>query len=266
MSLDQDKKRWIRWLHDECLLPLEHVADVLELDLAIVADLIAWHGKGRRPRRPTGPPRKGERADRRGLPILGQSGTKIKRLRALGYQPTPIAGMLGLAVDDVKDFIRRLEPIRRGRLSRPRSRVEQLAIRPTLPPAPPLRRMDPLADAWNWRARPEPPAVPPVVAIPVEADDQVVVEARARTPEQPSPHAWVGRNDLYERRGGRTKFSDAQADELRRECAAGATIYELAAKYKCERNTIYAALKRKPDATPSPPPPVETENETAHAE
>ena len=39
MRSNQLQKVWTRWLHTECLVPLEHVAAVLELDVADVAGL-----------------------------------------------------------------------------------------------------------------------------------------------------------------------------------------------------------------------------------
>lgn len=82
--VSKEQRVWIRWLHGECLLPLEHVADVLGLDLAAVAVYVAWKPRnGGNGRRPQGPPRyKRSVRGRRGIAILGQTGSKIRRLCA----------------------------------------------------------------------------------------------------------------------------------------------------------------------------------------
>ena len=163
--VSKEQRVWIRWLHGECLLPLEHVADVLGLDLAAVAVYVAWKPRnGGNGRRPQGPPRyKRSVRGRRGIAILGQTGSKIRRLCVLGYQPTVISLALAIGVDDVRDFVRRLEPIRRARLSRPRGRTEQIQIR-TPPPRFVPPSLEPIAPGWQWRARPtdvDPPAAAP---------------------------------------------------------------------------------------------------------
>jgi hypothetical protein len=72
--------------------------------------------------------------DGRRRPILGQTGTKVRRLRELGYDAAAIAGSLMLEQVTVEDFLARLTPLRRARvepdkLTRPRSHSEDRAAR-----------------------------------------------------------------------------------------------------------------------------------------
>ena len=134
---------WIRWsAHANACMPIEDVAAVLEISTsADVAGFVAYV------------PRRGARpaAGRPGRLAVGElgrvlrslpDGRKVRILRKLGYQPTPIAGILGLPVADVKRFLRRLEPVRKAELARPRERSEERRLRATRPLPPRVRNGD----------------------------------------------------------------------------------------------------------------------------
>jgi hypothetical protein len=239
MIRDRDQKVWIRWLHDECMLPLEHVADVLELDPSDIAAFLA-HVPRRGHVTPhvwrKGPPRRAGFARRPGLQIRGQSSRKIRRLRALNYQPFQIAAFLGIHVDDVREFIRRITPIRKTALNRPRERSVQLRLRPRLPRCTPIAPQ-PVAEEWSYRARPvdvaELRAAAPIAAAAV--DDQVANEARAATLRPPVPTAWVGPETPRLRD---PSLAGEQVDKAREMLQAGDSYPVVAKRFGVSVNTL----------------------------
>jgi hypothetical protein len=215
IRLDQSTKVWVRWLALRCALPLEHIATVLELDLAAVSACInRTTRKGRVPGIPTRPP---SRIDGR-RQILAQTATKVYRLHELHYSPSAIARILDVRVKAVEDLLRRWVPMRRAALVRARSRPEQSRIRARPrcepPPAPPAIPAD---EAWRYRDGPAPTDPPP-----------------ARI-------AWDGPTSPF---GGHVKLTEAQALEVCAKRAAGWSIYELADAYEVTRNTIYRIVRR----------------------
>jgi hypothetical protein len=149
----------------------------------------------------------------------------------------------------------RIAPIRRAALVCPRSKAEQARIRP------PRRRPDP-RPPLDWRelddvgpdgrplelVEPSPPAA--------ELDHQV---DHAPAIVDPPPRCeWVGPTAMTG--GSVRKLRDDQLDDIRRERAAGASVYALARKYGVARNTIYAALK---SATTEPIPCPAPDGESA---
>jgi hypothetical protein len=153
---------------------------------------------------------------------------------------------------------------------------EALKPRP-VPPRFTLPRFVPppvsIPPGWSYRTRPgdipktEPS--PPIVE-PVDCDPKVYVPASI-TP-------WVGPCTFSAAPGGKPKLSEQQAIEVRRERASGASMYELARRWKVARNTIYAIVNGKTwpdrscsspppnDAPPSPAPAIGMDNETARTE
>jgi hypothetical protein len=268
IHLDQRMRAWVRWLC-RCNVPLDHIAIVLDVDLAAVDDCVRRTTRDTQPpcvpttdlptlsrdgrlqrghpaSVPTPPPRIWRDCRRM---IVGQTAIKVRRLDALRYPPSAIAVILDVRKAAVEDLLRRCVPRRGTSLTRPRSRPEQARLkpprrRPEPPAAPPP--IDP-ADAWRYTDGPSPFDPPPVVPAAVAELDQVVVDVEA--PPPPARNEWVGSASLTP--GGKSKFTDDQAAELQRERAAGATLFELAAKYRVARNTISAALKRT-----IPPPPL----------
>jgi hypothetical protein len=240
MALDLFQRLWVRWLHQGCLMPLEHVADVLELDPAEIAAYLAHKPRnGHRPPQPAGPPRKAGFANRPGLAIRGGSGRKIRRLRDLGYQGFQIALFLGIHVDDVREFIRRITPIRKAALNRPRERSVQLGLRPTLPRFVPPALAKIAAD-WNYRDRPVDVAELPAAApIAVAVDNQVAVDAavgaRAATQHHRNSTAWVGPDTPLLRN---PKLAGDQVDKAREMLRAGDSYPVVARRFGVSVNTL----------------------------
>ena len=170
-----------------------------------------------------------------GSPV--KSGRKVRRLLALGYQPFQVALFLSFHGDDVRDFVRRLTPIRRSVLKRPRERSQQLAIRPTLPRfIPPA--LEPIADDWSYRARPdELPAAAPIAAA---VDDQVGDELRTiahKCDGRPTTAqtAWVGPETprLHD-----PKLAGDQIDRAREMLMAGDSYPVVAKRFDVSVNTL----------------------------
>jgi hypothetical protein len=245
---DRKTKVWIRWLALRCALPLEHVATVLALDLAAVdACINRTTCSGPVPGIPTRPPTRTD--DRRRL--TGQSTTKVRRLTELAYPPSVIARILDVPPRAVEDFLRRLVPIRRAALSRPRSRAEQKRIGPPRPrceppPAPPEIPAD---EAWRYQDGPSPTDPPPATIAPAAA----VLELHQVEVEAPPParEPWDGPTSPF---GGKPKLTEEEALEVRHKRAAGWSVYELADAYEVTRNTIYRSLRLTTDLPPLPCP------------
>ena len=64
-----------------------------------------------------------------GRQIYGQLGRRIRRLVSLGYSAEWIAATLALKPRAVADFLRRLEPVRKAELARPREPSEERRLR-----------------------------------------------------------------------------------------------------------------------------------------
>jgi hypothetical protein len=246
IKFDGGTRKWIHWLR-VCSLPLPHIAELLAIDLGA---LDAWANratrKGRRPRVPTGPPRRSSKP----AAIRGQNGRHVRVLQSLGYAAPTIARVLDVALPAVEDFLIRITPIRRAALVRPRDHTEQARIRPPRrrpdppPPRRPLdwRELDDVGPDGRLTVLEPPPAA--------ELDDQVAAELPAAAP--PPPREWIGSTTL--RPGGKPRLSEEQAAEVRRERAAGSSEYELARKHKVARNTIHAILIGKTYPPPCPAP------------
>jgi hypothetical protein len=259
--LQKDHRQWVRWLHTQCRLPLEHVACVLELELTDVAAFVVWNDQYKGPRRAftrglTAPPRGGKPLNPGRIRVRDVTGKRIRAMRSLGYQPETIAVVLKIQLRDVKEFMTRTEPIRVEALKRPRTRREQKALRGSLPRfiPPPVESLPPGFD--RRVAQPTPPPAPATIS--AEPLDQVELEpapspkfvgTRSHTP-------WVGPTRFGAGRGGRPSVTEEQAIEIRRKRAAGSTMYALAAEYKVARNTIYAVVNGKvwPENQPVPSP------------
>lgn len=227
IHLDHEKKVWVRWLF-RCCLPAEHIAAVLEVDLAAVDDAI--HQKplrGRPAVTPTGPPRRSSKP----VAIFGQNGSHVRVLQSLGYDAPMIASVLDVELRAVRDFLCRLAPIRVPALVRARSRPEQAGIRVRRPrPDGPLT-IDP-ADAWRFADGAAPydrPETTPAPAAVVEVD---LVGAEL----PPACDAWDGSPSLTPR--GKPKLSEEQIVEALELLLSGMSYPAVAKRFKVSVNTL----------------------------
>ena len=147
-------------------------------------------------------------------------------LDRLHYPASEIAIILDVAVLAVEDLLRRRRPVRAGvtGIVQPRSHVEQARV---------------------WRNHDDDvPAHGPPPAATVEVD-QVVAELPAAVEAPAARNAWDGPTHIGETQGGKPRLTDEQAADVRRERAAGASMYALARKYHVARNTIAALLQAR---------------------
>jgi Helix-turn-helix domain of resolvase len=213
---DPELSLWIRWLRVGAQLPLEHVAAVLGRECSFIETYYEKHGRHLR-FIPSGPPRRDRRPGPKRL-ISNRTGTRVRILQDLGYGPDQIATILAIDLDELTDFLSRLEPVRRATLRRPRERRRVPGhLRKPVGRPPGLR-----------------PARPPT-----ELEGNVVAPLVDPTPPR---RAWVGSTSFRESPGASLKLTPEQAVEVRRERAAGASMYELARRYKVARNTIYRVV------------------------
>jgi hypothetical protein len=246
---DQLAKRWVRWLTAQHL-PLDHIARILDLDVAAVEELAVWNGRGIAPRI-DGPPR-----FRGAENIRGEAGTKVRRLDALAYRPSRIATILALDPSAVRDFLRRYRPLRKPKsgaeLTRPRSRPEQRRAMATLRRRKDRRRrLEAARDTeWGYRGRAgdavdaEPvPLTPSVEVEPAIAPELVELPAPAATEllsdEEWEPHWGISRSrSARGSRNPRAKLDNARAAEIRELKAQGMTMAALAARFGVSMATI----------------------------
>jgi hypothetical protein len=126
MKWARNRRQWVRLLAARGLPP-GRIAFVIEVEETVVLDDLAWMRPPRQAR--LTPPVKNRRRPPEDRPILGQAGRRIRRLAALEYTAHWIAATLALKPDVVADFLRRLEPVRKTELARPRERSEEERMR-----------------------------------------------------------------------------------------------------------------------------------------
>lgn len=277
-SLYNWQKPWVRWLRS-CSLPDADIAVVMSYNPAAVA---AYAGVPRKPL--AGPPR-----TTAGRALLAETGTRVRRLKALRYGPRRIAEILGLNEGDVRDFLERLQPLRRARLVRPRTHREaeaarQARLRAAVALKERLRRIarreverqrkrdaeaswGPRGEALEraeWtkaRARLEAlQASPPADVADLDVDK---LPATAASPiESPPVNPWVGPTSMSASGSahGQAKLTEAAVMEARRLRAEGMSTGKLAKMFGCSRNTMCYALngttwKHCQDPHQDPPPP-----------
>lgn len=171
-------------------------------------------------------------------PILAQTAVKVRRLSELGFGAPAIAVIMVLRPRAVSSFLKRVTPVRKSGLSRPRTKREQVRVDATLRRREERRKA--AADRKSWANNganhdddgceaPPPPAVELIV-------DQVVADVAP----PPAANVWVGPTNL---RGGEDKLSPELAAEVRTRHAAGWSVHELALDYDVSRNTIYRVLR-----------------------
>lgn len=258
--------RWVVWYLRHGL-PADHTAILLDTDVPTVEGLWQEHRQSGRSDPPR-PPQTLSHWDLTARTIRGENGTKVRCLTKLGYTPSQIGYILAFPVPTVREFLdrdsplpdgrprkkprtrseqRRVEATQRRRRQRERRRADLLARRATITPWGSTRATE-LAEWTAARARPEAPAPPAV--------DQAVEELA--TAEQPAiaaapPVTWNGPtspHSLPRDFHGRTKVTEAQVEEMRKDRAAGESVRAIAHRWGITTGAVYRAL-RAPCPAPS---------------
>jgi hypothetical protein len=284
-SLSRERVAWIRHLAWHGLPPAE-VAEVLGVDPSDVGDRLARRPMAARPR----PPRLFGGRGR----MQGSTGSKVRRLHALGYPPSRIAELLILDAEAVsrmlfpaRDPTRRIKgPLVNSvrRLHAAGATAAAIAEALTLdlvavaaflnPPAPtpkpPRERRPPPGPRWGWSGWVEPPDPPVEPAICPAPPDQVVPElgietngtdaddaGRPSSADDRPAEGWGPYQETWPSggRNGNAALSDAEAAEVRALRAAGKSVRELAERFNVHISTIKRICARR--TYPDPPPAVE---------
>jgi hypothetical protein len=185
-------------------------------------------------------------------PIIAQTATRVRAMIDRGSSDADIAAHLELDPERVRDFRKRLEPVRRNRLTRLRGRTEQERLEQNQSKLPlPKPRRPP--DAWKLAAQEDPRFRDPVSTLEAPAAAQIcagelVNQASAELAPSPSPdpprpiaESW---GSVYAS-GPRKMTADVLAEaKLLRE--SGWSWPAIAQKFGCHRMTFYHALRRPP--------------------
>jgi hypothetical protein len=138
----------------------------------------------------------------------------------------------------------RLEPVRRGRLTRPRTRAEQLRLELNQSKLPKPKRPP---DAWKLAAANDPRYLDPVETLPppelLGLVDQTAAELAPAAPTAPPPitESWGSVHASGPRKI--TAEVLARAVELHRQ---GRSWPSIAAELGCHRMAFYHAIRRAP--------------------
>jgi len=235
---DRSNDRWFDWL-TACGLSAPRIATVLGLDLRIVNAGLDRRRVAALPA-PTGPPRKG------GASILGPTANKIQRLRELKYSAGKIAHILALDLVDVEDLVRRLKPIRRAALARPREHAQQAALRTRRRRR---RPRPPIVDLWRCPGDAEldreAAMMPAIVAEARELDDHQAVAELPAAELLATPWSGPASTQARGEDHGSAKLTRPAVDKIRRLRAEGWSTGKLARQFGVARNTICAILTGK---------------------
>jgi hypothetical protein len=231
----------VLWLWRECEVPLDHVAYVLELDLAALDAWIKLPRKGglfySRRRRP--PMRTTGSSDCR--PIAGPLARYVRRLSELGYAAARIADVLSLDTASVRDYLARLTPLSAdgGQLLRPRGRSDHRASRRA---ARRRQRDRARASRLAWHTRDSTSELPGAIPCPSNGDVDLVEETIAETSLSPlCPAPWTGGDRMQcGELHGRAKLTWHDVDEIRSDRAIGVSIRQLAMRWAVSCGTIRA--------------------------
>ncbi len=184
-------------------------------------------------------------------PIIGQIATRVRSMIDQGSSDVDIAVALELDLERVRDFRRRMEPVRRGRITRPRSRSEQERLEHNQSKPPPLPKPKRPPDAWKLAALEDPRFRDPVATLEApelverpELVDQAAAELAPGPAADPPPAIAESWGSVHA--SGPRKMTEAvlaQARELRQ---AGWSWPAIARKFGCHRMAFYHALRRPP--------------------
>jgi hypothetical protein len=246
------QERWFRWMSASGM-PAADIAFVLECEPAHVESFLArrhdpaWLSKNGWMRR-----RFGVRLPVRARPggvfkrsIARGNAGKIQRMHALGYSAERIAQTLCLYLPSVRAYLRRMAPVRRGSLKRPRTKREQKALDHH------RRRRDRAAAERAARALWARCAAPLddvgcTAAIVPTTDELLDLVYEPERPPCPIPSHWDQRGHQRTRWGednGQARLTRQLAAEIRQDHAAGVSVAELARRHGVARGTITAIVK-----------------------
>jgi hypothetical protein len=211
------------------------------------------------------PPKKERYAHGPARRILGQTGTRVRDLIGRGWQIPDIAEALELDEDRVRNFAKRIVPVRRGSIVKPRTQAEQERLEANLRknrPEPRPKRID----EWKLAALVDPryqdPVTPQTPVAPLElapAAAAIVAElpdqagAAERTEAPPAAvethqsrvtESWGHWNVRGEKHGA-ARLSEDNVREIRRKHAAGYGLAELGWDYEVSPRTIHAIVRRE---------------------
>jgi len=184
-------------------------------------------------------------------PIIAQIATRVRALIDQGASDADIAGRLELDVERMRDFRRRLEPVRRGRLVRPRGRTEQEAFERNK--SKPRRAAKPKRqpDAWRIAALEDPRCCdpvatlePPPAAIAAGVDQPAAPELAPGHAASPPPAIAGSWGSVHA--SGPRKITAAVLAEALRLREAGWSWPAIARKFGCHRMSFFHALRRPP--------------------
>jgi len=186
-------------------------------------------------------------------PIVGVIAARVRVLLDQGSTDTDIAVRLDLDAERVRDFRRRLEPVRRGRITRPRGHAEQerLEQNQSKPRRIPTPKWTP--DAWKLAALEDPRYLDPVstfeppgpAAIAVDLVDQPAATELAPGPAtEPRPPIAESWGSVHA--SGPRKITAAVLAEALRLREAGWSWPAIARKFVCHRMSFFHALRRPP--------------------
>lgn len=251
------RRRWVRWFRASGI-PLPHVAAVLGCDVATVKDDARVAGRYRvaNPACPFGRSDPPHRNNTRARTIRGATASRIRILAGLGYSGGRVAGLLGLELGDVVDFLSRSRRLRGGKglLEKPREPKEAAAGAKEA--AARLSRLNKIrCQRYRDRKRAswgsgdaqaeaaELRAVPFLAAAYRSLEKLVAAQAVVEIPAF-EPNRWVGPIGREARgsQNGRAKLTEDDVREVRRLRAEGWSGPALARKFSVTRNAIYRAL------------------------
>jgi hypothetical protein len=198
---------------------------------------------GRFLRRPLSRDRWAKGTDR---PIIGSIATRVRALVDHEWNDADIAAVLELDPQRVRDFLWRLEPVRRGRLTRPRTRAEQERLERNQSKLPKPKR---LPDAWKLAALEDERYRDPVSTLEAPAPaaelvDQPAAELAPGPADPPRPPIAESWGSVHAS-GPRKITSEvlARAVAMR---SQGMSWPAIARELGCHRMALYHALRRPP--------------------
>jgi hypothetical protein len=243
------RRVWVRWLRSRGLSD-PHVAAVLRCDLETI-ESDARFDRDHPQNAPTSPPLKCAGRDPYRRPILGHTGRHVRTLHALAYPAARVAELLALDPERVRDFIKRITPLRAGRqdpnrLTRPRTAAEDRAAKRQRKLADDRRRRRAeeraALDAWGPRgAASDVRSTAPRTSVPMGTEAPELVAGVPAIAVTPPPNPWVGAVVLHAR--GCISLSPAQIAEAWALLQSGATWVHVAGRLGCSENTLRRYVK-----------------------
>jgi len=181
-------------------------------------------------------------------PIIGRIATRVRTMMDKGWNDQDIAAALELDPQRVRDFMWRLEPVRRGRLTRPRGRSEQERLVRNQSKLPPLPKPKRLPDAWKLAALEDPRYRDPVSTLEApaaEVVDQAAAAELAPGPVDP-PRPPIAESWASVHASGPRKITPAVLSAAIKSHQDGRSWPAIARELGCHRMALYHALRRPP--------------------